>query len=135
MAQATVDMPFGPTTVIAVHTWQPLANVTALRAQLAALGEVVSETDGPLILAGDFNASRQHAPFRALLDTGLTDAHLATGRGWAASWPVGARVPPFALIDHVLVSDQLAVDEVGEVPVPASDHRALVATVGSAAPD
>ena len=133
MVKATVEMPFGATTVVAVHTMQPLANLDDLRAQMAALEELAADTDGPLILAGDFNASRQHATFRALLDSGLTDAHLSTGRGWAASWPEGRRLPPFALIDHVLVSDELAVDQVTEVRVPASDHRALVAVVGRAA--
>jgi endonuclease/exonuclease/phosphatase (EEP) superfamily protein YafD len=133
MARAVVDLPSGPTTVIAVHTMQPLTNLDDLRAQVASLRDVVESTDGPVILAGDFNATRAHQPFRSLLEAGLADAHLATGSALSASWPVGVRVPPFALIDHVLVSDQLAVAEVREVDVPASDHRALVAVVGSAA--
>jgi endonuclease/exonuclease/phosphatase (EEP) superfamily protein YafD len=90
--------------------------------------------DGPVILAGDFNATRQHQALRELLETGFTDAHLATGRGWAATWPVGRRLPPFALIDHVLVSPDLAVASVDEVAISGSDHRAVVATIGPKAP-
>jgi endonuclease/exonuclease/phosphatase (EEP) superfamily protein YafD len=83
--------------------------------------------DGPLLLAGDFNVTRQHRPFRQLLGTDLRDAHLETGRGRARTWPAGRRLPPFALLDHVLVSPHFAVDATAEVDVPGSDHRAVVA--------
>jgi endonuclease/exonuclease/phosphatase (EEP) superfamily protein YafD len=134
MAHATVDLPAGPATVIAVHTTQPLAGPGHLDAELEQLREAISHMDGPVILAGDFNATRQHQALRELLETGFTDAHLATGRGWAATWPVGRRLPPFALIDHVLVSPDLAVASVDEVAISGSDHRAVVATIGPKAP-
>jgi endonuclease/exonuclease/phosphatase (EEP) superfamily protein YafD len=130
MARATVELPGGAVTVVAVHTTQPLASLRALRDQLERLGTLVEEIDGPVVLAGDFNATRQHQPFRELLDTGLTDAHLATGRGWSATWPAGHRFPPFALIDHVLVSGELSVASAGEVTITGTDHRAVVAEVG-----
>ncbi len=134
MAHATVELPSGPATVIAVHTTQPLAGPEALEAELAQLRSIVEDIDGPVILAGDFNASRQHQPFRALLEAGFTDAHEATGRGWTATWPVGGPLPPFALLDHVLVSPDLSVATIDEVPVSFSDHRAVVAEIGRAAP-
>ncbi|HEY6531660.1 MAG TPA: endonuclease/exonuclease/phosphatase family protein [Acidimicrobiales bacterium] len=134
MARATVELPSGPTTVIAVHTTQPLVDVDALEDQLDALRSTVEAIEGPVILAGDFNATRQHQPFRELLEAGFTDAHLATGRGWTATWPAGSRLPPFALIDHVLVSDDLAVAMVKDVSITSSDHRAVVATIGRSAP-
>jgi hypothetical protein len=97
MAHATVDLPAGPATVIAVHTTQPLAGPGHLDAELEQLREAISHMDGPVILAGDFNATRQHQALRELLETGFTDAHLTTGRGWAATWPVGRRLPPAAV--------------------------------------
>jgi endonuclease/exonuclease/phosphatase family metal-dependent hydrolase len=43
-------------------------------------------------------------------------------------------LPPLALIDHVLVSRDLAVASVDEVAISGSDHRAVVATIGPKAP-
>jgi endonuclease/exonuclease/phosphatase family metal-dependent hydrolase len=48
--------------------------------------------------------------------------------------PAACRLPPFALIDHVLVSRDLAVASVDEVAISGSDHRAVVATIGPKAP-
>jgi len=133
MARATVDLPTGPVTFVAVHTTQPLAGPGQLELQLEQLQAAVAGSDEPVVLAGDFNATRQHQPFRELLDAGFSDAHLATGHGRAATWPVGRKVPPFALIDHVLVSPELSVASVHEVTVSGSDHKAVVATIGPTA--
>jgi len=133
MASAVVELPSGPTTVIAVHTSQPLTDAGRLAAELEELGRIVRDSDGPVVLAGDFNATRQHQPFRSLLEVGLTDAHLATGRGWSATWPTDRRIPPFALIDHVLVSRELTAASAGEITIRGTDHRAVVATIGRAA--
>jgi endonuclease/exonuclease/phosphatase (EEP) superfamily protein YafD len=132
MARADVELPTGPVTVVAVHVSLPLDRVEPMYAEVDALRQMATSPEVPLILAGDFNATAQHQPFRLLLAAGLTDAHLVTGRGWSASWPSDRRIPPFALIDHVLVSDALTVADVDEVPVPGSDHLAVVATVGRA---
>ena len=130
MAHAVVELPSGPVTVVAVHTTQPLAGPGLLEVQLDDLRVAAEGFGGPVVLAGDFNATRQHQPFRELLEAGFHDAHLETGRGMAATWPVGRRTPPFALIDHVLVSDGLTATSVREVTISGSDHKALVATVG-----
>jgi endonuclease/exonuclease/phosphatase (EEP) superfamily protein YafD len=134
MAHAVVELPTGPVTVVAVHTTQPLAGPGLLEGQLAELGAAAHRFGGPVVLAGDFNATRQHQPFRELLEDGFRDAHLETGRGLAATWPVGRRLPPFALIDHVLVSDGLTATSVREVRISGSDHLAVVATIGPTRP-
>ena len=80
------------------------------------------------MLIGDFNATVDQPTMRALLDDGYTDAALARGRGWEPTWrPSG--IGPMLTIDHVLVDEATAVDDVSVHDVPGSDHRALVATL------
>lgn len=126
MSRATLTIGDGTVDIVAVHTRQPLAALPELREQLGALGAFASSVDRPVVLAGDFNATRQHAPFRALLESGLRDAHQERGRADARTWPVGQLLPTFALLDHVLVSDELIIHSVREVTLPGSDHRAVV---------
>ncbi|MEV4492812.1 endonuclease/exonuclease/phosphatase family protein [Micromonospora coxensis] len=110
--------PAAPYGVEVVDEW-----FTDLRAQPRAT------PDGPLsVLAGDFNATLDHAPLRALLDTGYVDAADAAGAGLAGTWGPydGDPIPPVA-IDHVLVDRRIAVRAVDVHPVPGSDHRAVLA--------
>ncbi|MEV8594294.1 endonuclease/exonuclease/phosphatase family protein [Streptomyces sp. NPDC052012] len=81
----------------------------------------------PTVLAGDFNASQDHAAFRALLDTGLHDAARLTGADRTPTWP--ARTTPAfgAQIDHVLVSDDFAATRTRFLDLPDTDHRAVLA--------
>jgi endonuclease/exonuclease/phosphatase (EEP) superfamily protein YafD len=127
--RARITVPAGgPVDVIAVHTIQPLADLAGLRDGLADLGRVASSRRGPMVLAGDFNSSRLHRPFAALLDRArLRDGHEVVGRGLARTWPANRRLPPTVLIDHVLVSEQIRVAGVQERTVPGTDHRAVVA--------
>ncbi|MFD2768120.1 endonuclease/exonuclease/phosphatase family protein [Micromonospora eburnea] len=80
------------------------------------------------ILAGDFNATLDHAPLRNLIDTGYADAADAAGAGLAGTWGPydGDPIPPVT-IDHVLVDRRIAVRAVKVRPVPGSDHRAVLA--------
>ncbi|HEX7746662.1 MAG TPA: endonuclease/exonuclease/phosphatase family protein, partial [Micromonosporaceae bacterium] len=94
-----------------------------LRAQPRAMPE------GPLrVLAGDFNATLDHAALRALLDTGYVDAAAAAGAGLAGTWGPydGDPIPP-VVIDHVLVDRRIGVRAVSVHPLPGSDHRAVFA--------
>jgi endonuclease/exonuclease/phosphatase family metal-dependent hydrolase len=87
--------------------------------------------DGPLrILAGDFNATLDHVPLRQLLATGYVDAADATGDGLRGTWGPydGDPIPPVT-IDHVLVDRRIAVRRVSVHPLPAGDHRAVLAEV------
>jgi endonuclease/exonuclease/phosphatase (EEP) superfamily protein YafD len=122
-------LPGGTVRLVAVHTLQPLSDVGVLRRQFAELERLVRAHDGPLILAGDFNAGVHHGPFRDLLDAGLRDAHLERGLGRVRTWPLGRRLPPITQIDHVLVSKGFAVEGADTVVVPGSDHRAVTAEV------
>ncbi|WP_127125261.1 endonuclease/exonuclease/phosphatase family protein [Georgenia sp. SYP-B2076] len=113
--------------LVAVHPRAPVESLT--RDWRRDLGEVTAlcrgrGTDG-LILAGDFNATLDHA---AMADLGrCADAAVAAGAGGVSTWPVRAPEWLGTTIDHVLVdprryrATQAAVVERGD-----SDHRALL---------
>jgi endonuclease/exonuclease/phosphatase (EEP) superfamily protein YafD len=73
------------------------------------------------IVAGDFNASLDHAPLRRLIGGGFTDAADATGQGLV---PTFRPWPPIT-IDHVLADKRCAIQRVKIFYQPGSDHRAL----------
>ncbi len=84
---------------------------------------------GPQILVGDFNATLDHAPLRALVRTGYTDVASKLGDGLAPTWPYdGTPVPPVTL-DHILIAG-LRAYAFRTYPNPGSDHRATYAEVG-----
>ncbi len=79
---------------------------------------------GTTILAGDYNATLDHHPFRGLLARGYRDAADQTGDAWRPTWSNGRWAT--LTIDHVLVSDQVAVDDVAIHHLPGSDHDVVV---------
>jgi endonuclease/exonuclease/phosphatase (EEP) superfamily protein YafD len=132
MARARVDLPGGlAVTVTAAHPLSPTDNASILqwRRDLTALRRTLEGTAGQQVMAGDFNATRDHAPFRDLLDGGLVDA--ADAQGWTAwpgmTWPAHRAYPPVMRLDHVLVSAGFAVQDVSVVELPGTDHRPVVA--------
>jgi endonuclease/exonuclease/phosphatase (EEP) superfamily protein YafD len=117
-----------PAELVAVHPQAPLrsSKMHAWRAGLRALPPATPE--GPIrILAGDFNATLDHAELRRLLDTGYRDAADEVGAGLSATWPSRRRFPPPVTIDHVLADARVGVREVSVHAVPGSDHRAVLA--------
>lgn len=127
--QVDVDAPGGRVRVVAVHTLQPLANLRILDRHLAQLRRLCEDTAAPFVLAGDFNATRQHRPFRRLLRCGLRDAHSQRGVVLPRTWPANRRLPPFAQLDHILTSRGIAVRSAGTVDIPGSDHRGVTARI------
>ncbi|MBX7268537.1 endonuclease/exonuclease/phosphatase family protein [Micromonospora sp. Llam7] len=129
-AYATVALPDAPPVrVESAHPAAPYAvdQVDSWRADLAA--QPAATPDGPLsILAGDFNATLDHGPLRALLGTGYVDAAASVGAGLTGTWGPydGDAIPP-VVIDHVLVDRRIAVRAVAVHPLPGSDHRMVVA--------
>jgi endonuclease/exonuclease/phosphatase (EEP) superfamily protein YafD len=80
----------------------------------------------PTILAGDFNASQDHAAFRHILDTGLSDAARLTGHDRTPSWPSRTASVIGAQIDHVLLSPDFTATDARILRLPGTDHRALL---------
>ncbi|WP_413800420.1 endonuclease/exonuclease/phosphatase family protein [Streptomyces iranensis] len=94
------------------------------------LGRLRAYADGrsgePTLIAGDFNATQDHAAFRAVLDTGLRDSARATGVSRTPSWPSATAPALGAQIDHVLVSRGLRPRTARFLDLPHTDHRALL---------
>ncbi|MER6579814.1 endonuclease/exonuclease/phosphatase family protein [Nonomuraea sp. NPDC001023] len=119
-------LPGGAVEVVVVHPVAPVpSTVPEWEAGVGTLPPAPS-TGAPRILAGDFNATLDHAVFRRLLGTGYTDAAAATGKGLVPTWPM-RRIPPLVAIDHVLTDGRARAVDVRVLDLPGSDHRALFA--------
>jgi endonuclease/exonuclease/phosphatase (EEP) superfamily protein YafD len=128
LAVASARLPGGPPVeLVAVHVTPPFRNlVGAWRADLRALPGATP--DGPVrILAGDFNATLDHAELRRLLDAGYEDAADEVGAGLRATWPRGWRFPHPVTIDHVLADRRCGVRAFSVHAIPGTDHRAVFA--------
>ena len=124
----TLKHPAGDIDVYSVHTQAPTSSRRAWTSQLKDLKRLVGTFNSrPTILAGDYNATVDHRPFRELLDSGVIDAHEATGRELAGSWPNNTSLWPVILIDHVLVKGGIQPLHTFEGQGIGSDHRPVIA--------
>lgn len=127
-----VAAPGGEVIVAGVH---PVRTTRATTARWDADARAVHEAlrpyaDGPLIVAGDFNAVDRHLTMQRLYALGLRNAADLAGSGGGPTWPVGYFTPtPVIAIDHVLVDESLTVTALTTFEAPGADHRGLVATV------
>jgi endonuclease/exonuclease/phosphatase (EEP) superfamily protein YafD len=136
---ALLDLPSGQFVQLAcIHAappkppWSPGATAR-WRSQLSALP---APGDSPRILAGDFNATLDHAQFRRLLRRGYVDAASQAGNGLSPTWGLQrGRRPALLAIDHVLIDRRCAVLTTSAHRLTGSDHRALYAEVRFPAPD
>ncbi|GGO66973.1 endonuclease/exonuclease/phosphatase family protein [Nonomuraea cavernae] len=128
MPVAEVALPGGSAVeVVVVHPVAPVPpTVPEWEAGIATLPPAPA-AGPPRLLAGDFNATLDHAVFRRLLATGYTDAAAATGQGLVPTWPAGRGLPPLVAIDHVLGDARVRPVAVQVHDLPGSDHRALFA--------
>ncbi|MGI5129275.1 endonuclease/exonuclease/phosphatase family protein [Pseudonocardia sp. CA-107938] len=123
----------GERALIAVHTAAPttVAGTREWRRDLADLARWSHEPVAPII-AGDLNATLDHALLRAVLGP-VASASIGSGRGLVGTFPTALRPNWPALIgihiDHVLVPTGSAVPRYAIVDVPGSDHRAVLARV------
>lgn len=128
---ATFETAAGTFTVSSIHLAAPFRSefVPRWRNQLAALATM--NTTEPAILAGDFNATTDHRPFRTLLDSGWTDAHEQKGCGLDLTYPVDGSLPfPVLRLDHVLVTDHFEVLRVDVLDdTIGSDHAPVLTAV------
>jgi endonuclease/exonuclease/phosphatase (EEP) superfamily protein YafD len=122
-----------PVTVTGVHPKAPMRhNVRRWQQELAAIRSALVSSDGPQVVAGDFNASRDHRPFRDLLAAGFLDcADSARRRPWPGfTWPAGRWIPSIMRLDHVLVSRGSATVRASRnIRVPGTDHRGVLAAI------
>ncbi len=121
--------------LICVHPHPPKPpwsrrNAARWREELTVLPPPADPAAGPpLVLAGDFNATADHAHFRDLLRLGHVDAASQVGKGLVPTWaPWGAWGGPGLLtIDHVLVDPRCTVLAASVHRLPGSDHQAVYA--------
>jgi endonuclease/exonuclease/phosphatase (EEP) superfamily protein YafD len=130
---ARLDLPRGSSVqLVCVHPHPPMPPWHALavprwRGELAALPP---PGDVPVILAGDYNATLDHAQFRSLLRLGHVDAASQVGNGLVPTWgPEPHGRPSLLPFDHVLVDPRCAVIATSTHALPGSDHRALYAEI------
>ncbi|MGW6744071.1 endonuclease/exonuclease/phosphatase family protein [Streptomyces sp. NPDC055025] len=120
-----------------VHPLPPIpGGVGSWRRELGRIRTyAAAHRDAPLILAGDFNATRDHAAFRAVLDDGeLRDSAALAGAGRTPSWPAAVPRPLGAQIDHVLISEDFSVRRARFLDLADTDHRALLVELDLRAP-
>jgi endonuclease/exonuclease/phosphatase family metal-dependent hydrolase len=83
----------------------------------------------PRVLAGDFNATLDHAAFRDVLRLGYADAAQQTGDALVPTWGIPGKASALLPLDHVLVTPGCAVRAFSVHVVPRSDHRAVYAEI------
>jgi endonuclease/exonuclease/phosphatase (EEP) superfamily protein YafD len=130
---ARVDVPGAPNTLVfALHPvppwpYPPRIWSGDLQRWHALLGSLPDDS-APVIVSGDFNATYDHARYRALLGDRFRDAADETGAGILNTYPADRWFPPLIAIDHVLVHNASA-RHIETVDLPGSDHRGLLARI------
>jgi endonuclease/exonuclease/phosphatase (EEP) superfamily protein YafD len=120
----------GDVTVMAVHPCSPLCGAGVWTREHDVVQAVASlHRNGPLLIAGDFNAVDDHLPLRELKRDGLVSATDIVGAGWLPTYPADKSYPPLIPIDHILLSSQLTATSIHRIQVSGTDHRGLVATI------
>lgn len=116
--------------IAGAHTYPPVPGYMSLwRSSLSGVAAICQDPPAGLILAGDLNATRDHAPLRNLHR--CASAGEQAGIGGLATWPTfaGNRFLG-ATIDHVLIDAAAWQATTGEViTVPGTDHRGVVVRV------
>jgi endonuclease/exonuclease/phosphatase (EEP) superfamily protein YafD len=133
MLAADVHLPDAPspTRVLTVHLSAPWPDpLQGWRDDLARLAgtllKAAQASSGPVLLAGDLNATPDMREFRRLLRQGYRDAGAQAGAGVVRTHPSDIVTPPVFAVDHILTRGYVATS-VRTLHVPGSDHRALLA--------
>lgn len=118
----------GPVDVVVAHPSAPV-----FRPDTANWAQEIHDLPGPAeagaparLLIGDFNATLDHRPLRELVARGHRDAAAVLGDGLVPTWPTDQALPPFAAIDHVLVSGPLRPAALSTHRIAGTDHATLV---------
>ena len=130
IAEAVVDVAGRSVRVIGAHVlgarW---VGGEAMRRQTGLLADHVRASSEAVVVAGDLNCGWNHAAFRDLLRTGLTDAAVDLGRGYVGTWPTFGPLPSIVRVDHLLVSASVIPLWVSTWKLRGSDHRGVAMEV------
>ncbi len=115
----------------AVHPISPYpANAPVWSNELGRMATWLADVHGLAVVAGDFNATRDHRQFRDVLGHGFADAATQAGVGWQPTYPANRRhIPPLVAIDHVLVQGGIVATSVERLDIPDTDHKGILATL------
>lgn len=130
---ATLEHPeLGPVSVYAFHPLPPTVGSATWAAEMRRVREILEAAPSPALVGADFNATGDHAAYRALLRGGFASAAEQVGAGRLPTYPADRRWGPLIGIDHVLLSGGTAI-RVRTIDIPGSDHRAVLARVSLSA--
>ncbi|MGW7683794.1 endonuclease/exonuclease/phosphatase family protein [Kribbella sp. NPDC054772] len=119
----------GAIRLIAYHGYPPLPDaVTTWKHDLQKVRQWCTQ-DPPTVIAGDFNATVDHADFRHALGGYCRSVGPSVGDGLQGTWPADQPVILRTQIDHVVVSRRFEPGRFTTYPIQGTDHRAVVATV------
>ena len=119
----------GKLRLIAYHGYPPLPkDVTTWKQDLQVVQDWCS-AGTQTVLAGDFNATTDHADFRAALSRHCRSVAPAGGAGLQGTWPSDRPALFRTQIDHVVVTDGIVPGKFKTYNLEGSDHRAVIATV------
>ena len=124
---AEVSTPAGPVRLLSVHATSPgsYAHFQRRNAQLDAIAGMVNHRAMPMVLFGDLNTvSWDRSLVRLCARTGLRE-HTDN---LDATWPSFAGLALIPL-DHIFVSNELAVAKLGTFTIAGSDHRGVMANI------
>jgi endonuclease/exonuclease/phosphatase (EEP) superfamily protein YafD len=133
----SVRLPGGAVQLLAVHPRPPIGDARDWWLDHRAIRAAARSLHGPAVIAGDLNATMDHAPMRELVGRGYDDAATSATSQWQPTWPAAGQVSRFGValpsllpIDHVLVRGGPVALRTESVTIEGSDHRALVAILG-----
>ena len=136
LVSTTVHIPevTAEATIVVTHLSTPWPDPIAgwrtdLRRMAEKLPQLAESADGAVMVAGDFNATRDIREFRRLLRNGYRDAAEQAGAALLTrTHPADIWLPPVFALDHILTHGCRATS-VRTRSVPGSDHRALIAGI------
>jgi endonuclease/exonuclease/phosphatase (EEP) superfamily protein YafD len=129
--QAVVNVWGIQVTVLGIHAQKPSEDeVDAWKDAMSAIGRQALSRPGPVIVAGNFNASPYNHAFREMVDGPLNDSAEDLGEAWRLpTWDDNGPFGPMVMFDHVLTSPGAVATGLRTLSIPGSDHRMLQATL------
>jgi endonuclease/exonuclease/phosphatase (EEP) superfamily protein YafD len=124
LVTATTEIAGQRVNLVAAHLVKPYFDEFAAE-ELAKLGAVIGRLEGPVVLAGDFNA----AAWSEAIERLMTRQALLPGPGYPATWPV--RLGPLGVpIDNIFTQAPLVIEKVEALgDAMGSNHRGLLAEI------
>ncbi|TDD58364.1 endonuclease/exonuclease/phosphatase family protein [Kribbella antibiotica] len=119
----------GQLRLVAYHGFPPLPeDVPPWKHDLTQVRRWCAQ-DPPTIVAGDFNATLDHADFRWALASNCHSVGPSVGGGLKGTWPSDQPAIARTQIDHVLATRTIRPLKFATYEVEGTDHLAVIATV------